>query len=147
MSPVKVIMILALLLGILLALALAIVGNHAVDKLAEQASQPVSATELILRSRETAPVTPSNSGNASWLGAGLLALLVVVIGGLVFAMQGGAQFLRQLRLLRKRQSRHARRRYTPDYLPPNTDWPEIRNTPSVRYLPEVDDEQMVESFD
>jgi hypothetical protein len=147
MSPVKVIVILALLLGILLALALAIVGNHAVDKLAEQASQPVSATELILRSRETAPVAPSNSGNASWLGAGLLALLIVVIGGLVFAMQGGAQFLRQLRLLRKRPSRHARRRYTPDYLPHNNNWPEIRNAPTVRYLPEVDDEQVVDSFD
>jgi hypothetical protein len=147
MSPVKVIVILALLLGILLALALAIVGNNAVDKLAEQASQPVSATELILRSRETAPVVPSNSGNASWLGAGLLALLVVVIGGLVFSMQGGAQFLRQLRLLRKRPSRRRNRPYVPDYTPYNNDWPEIRNTPSVRYLPEVDDEQVVDSFD
>jgi hypothetical protein len=143
MSPVKVIVILALLLGILLALALAMVGNHAVDKLAEQASQPVSATELILRSRETAPVTPSNSSNASWLGAGSLALLVVVIGGLVFAMQGGAQLLRQLRLLRKRTS-HRRNR---PYVPYNNDWPEIRNTPSVQYLPEVDDEQIVDSFD
>jgi hypothetical protein len=146
MSPVKVIVILALLLGILLALAIAMVGNHAVDKLAEQASQPVSATELILRSRETAPVAPSNSGNASWLGAGLLALLIVVIGGLVFAMQGGAQFLRQLRLLRKRPSRRRNRPYVPDYTPYNNDWPEIRNTPSERYLPEVDDEQMVDSF-
>ena len=147
MSPVKVIVILALLLGILLALAFTIVGNHAVDKLAEQASQPVSATELILRSRETAPVAPSNSSNASWLGAGLLALLVVMIGGLVFVMQSGAQLLRQWRLVQKRPSRRRNRPYVPDYIPYNNDWPQIRNTPSVRYLPEVDDEQVVDSFD
>jgi uncharacterized integral membrane protein len=147
MSPVKVIVILALLLGILLALAFTIVGNHAVDKLAEQASQPVSATELILRSRETAPVATQGSGDASWFGAGLLALLVVVVGGLVFAMQGGSQLLRQWRLLRKRPSRRRNQPYVPDYIPYNNNWPEIRNTPSVRYLPEVDDEQVVDSFD
>lgn len=147
MSPVKVIVILALLLGILLALAIAIVGNHAVDKLAEQASQPVSATELILRSRETAPVATKDNSNGSWFGAGLLALLVVVIGGLVFVMQGGTQFLRQWRLLQKRPPRRRNRPYVPEYIPYNNDWPQIRNTPSVRYLPEVDDEQVVDSFD
>jgi hypothetical protein len=82
-----------------------------------------------------------------WLGAGLLAFLVVVVGGLVFLMQGGTQLLRQWRLTQKRPSRRRNNPYPPNYLPHHSNWPEIDNVPAVRYLPEVDDEQMVDSFD
>jgi hypothetical protein len=134
-------------LCLVLGLAISTVGNHAVDVWAEQDAQPVSASELILQSRQTAPVSQTNNKNDIWFGVGLLAFVVVVFGGVIFLMQGGSQLLRQWRLAKKRPSRRQNRPHVPNYIPYNNDWPEIRNAPTVRYLPEVDDEQVVDSFD
>jgi hypothetical protein len=143
MNAIKVIVILALLCLIVLALALSVVGNHAVDALAEQARQPDSATDLIFRSRQLAPADPITRRQSGWLGAGLLALFLVLLGAMLFLMQGGSEFLRQWRLTRKRPSSHTRR-YPPDTHPNAVHWTELPHVPTVRYLPEVDDEQMVD---
>ena len=86
LNILKTIIILALLCGIVLAVALAAVGNQAVDAIAQQAQQPESAAEIILQSRQTAPAAPPSS----WSGlsaAGLLALLLVALGAGLLLMR------------------------------------------------------------
>ena len=119
------------------------VGQHAVDAWAEQAAQPPSVTDTIMQSRQTPPVEPEYHRHGAWFGAGLLALVVLVIGAMLFIMHGGAEFLRQWRLARKRPSH---RQHTAPYLP-NATWTQTPSVRQVRYLPEVDDEQVVDSLD
>lgn len=141
---------LILLVGsVLFVVALINVGNHAVDVIASQVVQPDSATDLIMRSRETAPVESANRQGSAWLGAGLLALGVVVSGGLVFLLRGGAEFLRQWRLALKRPHHHPTApRWSPmgevRVLP---EWSEDRLVRPVRRLPDGGyDEEMDGSF-
>jgi len=119
------------------------VGKHAVDAWAEQAAQPPSVTDTIMQSRQTPPVEPEYHRQGAWFGAGLLALVVMVIGAMLFIMHGGAEFLRQWRLARKRPSH---RQQAAPYLP-DAAWTRTPSVRHVRYLPEVDDEQMVDSLD
>lgn len=137
--------ILLLLLFLCLALAVAVdrVGNHAVAVWAEHSQQPQSATNVILQSRQTPPVSPDNDNRTAWFGAGLLAVTLVLMGSALFTMRGGAELLRQWRLSRKRPSR---RSYHVPYLPENT-LPELPPAPPARYLPEVDDAQVVADRD
>lgn len=122
---------LILLVGaVLFVVALVNVGNHAVDVVANQANQPDSATDLIMRSRETAPVEPGNRQGTIWLGAGLLALGVVISGGAVFLLRGGAEFLRQWRLVQKRPQHH----------PTSPRWSTVRD---VTVLPDWSDDMAV----
>jgi hypothetical protein len=117
------------------------VGKHAIDAWSQQAAQPVSAAETIMISRQTSPVTTGNRNSGAWFGAGLLALVLVVIGAMLFTMRGGSELLRQWRLSRKRSRQHQQPvPYLPELFGP--DIPQIR---SARFLPEVDDEQMVDS--
>ncbi len=137
-----------LLLGLCLAafsLMVSNVGNHAIDAWAAQAAQPPSVTDAIMQSRQTPPVEPEHRRNGVWLGAGLLALVVLLIGSLLFIMHGGAEFLRQWRLARKRPS--PRPRQPIPQAPYTTDWAEFPHVPTLRYLPEVDDEQSLDSWD
>lgn len=119
------------------------VGQHAVDAWTEQAAQPPSVTDTIMQSRQTPPVEPEHRRQGAWFGAGLLALVVLVIGAMLFIMHGGAEFLRQWRLARKRPSH---RQHAAPYLP-DAAWTRTPSVRQVRYLPEVDDEQMVDSPD
>jgi len=136
---------LILLVGaILFVVALVNVGNHAVDIVASQAIQPDSATDLIMRSRETSAVEPISQRRNGWWGAGLLAFGVVLIGGSVFLLRGGAEFLRQWRLMHKKSARPQLR--SPQPLPYYPTWPELPVVPSTRYLSEVDDEEDLDSF-
>ncbi len=136
---------LILLVGsVMFVVALINVGNHAVDAVAHQATQPDSATDLIMRSRETAPTEPANRRSSSWLGAGVLALGIVSIGATVFLLRGGTEFLRQWRLMHKASARP--QRHSPQPLPYYPTWPELPPVPSARYLPEVDDEEDLDSF-
>lgn len=137
------VLLLLLIVCIALALALGQVGSQAVNVWAEQAQQPPSAADTILQSRQTPAVTPDDGSRVAWLGAGLLAVTLVVLGAVLFTMRGGAELLRQWRLARKRPSR--RRQQTP--YPPTVTWTEIPQARPVRYLPEVDDEQMVDVLD
>lgn len=138
---------LILLVGaVLFVVALVNVGNHAVDVVASQAVQPDSATDLIMQSRKTAAVEPAQSQNTGWWGAGLLAFGIVLIGGAVFLFRGGAEFLRQWRLTLKPSARHQHRSRSPQATPYYPTWPELPTTPSLRYLPEVDDEEDLDPF-
>ena len=144
MNISKAIGLILLVGSVLFVVALINVGNHAVDVIAGQAIQPDSATDLIMRSRETAPIEPANRRSSSWLGAGILALGVVTIGATVFLVRGGTEFLRQWRLMHKSSARPQRR--SPQPLPYYPTWPELPAVPSTRYLPEVDDEEDLDSF-
>lgn len=137
------VLLLLLALCITLGLAFAQVGSRAVDVWAEQSQRPQSATDTILQSRQTPPVSPDKHTRAAWFGAGLLALTLVGLASVVFMMQGGAELLRQWRLLRRRPSR--RQHHMPR--PPENGWPELPPATPVRYLPEVDDVQVVADRD
>ena len=142
MKPVGQILLLTLLLALACGLALSSVGNHALDKWAEQAERPLSATDTIMLSRQTPAISDHDNNLTTWLGAGLLALTMLLLGTTLFLMRGGAELLRQWRLARKRpsarqQNRHPRPYHNTPYL---TQWTELPSVPPVRYLPEVTDE-------
>jgi hypothetical protein len=146
MKPMGVILLLTLLVALACGLALSSVGNHALDKWAEQSQRPPSATDTIMRSRQTSGV--SNRSRTAWFGAGLLALVILAAGVTLFIMRGGSELLRQWRLVRQRPSRRQPTRYrSPRHTPYLTQWPELPQAPSVRYLPEVTDEEIVDTLD
>ncbi|MBE2219890.1 MAG: hypothetical protein IAF02_00020 [Anaerolineae bacterium] len=140
-----VLLLLCLLCLLVFSLSVGSVGKHAVDAWAEQAGQPDSVTDTVRQSRQTPPIEPVYRTNRAWFGAGLLALVVLVIGAMLFMMHGGTEFLRQWRLTRKRP--FSRQQHTPQQVPYPINWPELPHVPTVRYLPEVDDEQVVDSWD
>lgn len=142
----KAVGLILLVAAVLFVVTLVNVGNHAVDVVASQAVQPDSATDLIMRSRETVAVESASQRSSSWFGAGLLAFGVVLIGGVVFLLRGGAEFLRQWRLTLKPSARPQHRTRSPQTTPYYPTWPELPTTPSPRYLPEVDDEEDLDSF-
>lgn len=141
MKQVGAVLLLLLLLGLALSAALSRVGVHAVDVWAEQANRPLSATEAVLQSRQTPDAGSQVNGRSGWWGAGLLALGVVIIGGILLLLRSGTTFLRQWRLLRKRPSRRRQASpFVPDYLPLYPETSQVRPVPRVPYLPEVSDE-------
>lgn len=77
-------------------------ADQAIATYAEIQAQPLSAAELALRSRQTPPA--AEAGSRTWAGAGFLAIVLVVVGVLLFIMRGGSDLLRQWRLARKRPS-------------------------------------------
>ena len=139
-SFVPILLVLCLCL-LVFSLVVGSVGKHAIDAWSQQAAQPVSAAETIMISRQTSPTTAGNRNSGAWFGAGLLALVLVVIGAMLFTMRGGSELLRQWRLSRKRSRQHQQ---PVPYLP-ETFGPDIPQIRSARFLPEVDDEQMVDS--
>lgn len=106
-------------------------AGDAIATAADMAVQPDSAADLIIRSRTTAP--DSRAGTL-WFGAGILALALVGIGAAVITMKGGTEFLKQLRLLKKKQSRQRQPHLPPVYEPPYSELPAVR---PVRRLPEL----------
>lgn len=119
------------LTGVILSLA----AEQAIATAADVVMQPDSAADLIIRSRTTAPVDRSGT---LWFGAGILALALVAIGAAVVVMRGGTDFLKQLRLLKKRQRPPQQR---PHPLPiqqiPYGEPPTIRRPRRVSNLPEL----------
>lgn len=143
MKFVKVFIILIFVFGALFSAAVSIVGNHAIDVMAEQAANP-SAADIIMQSRQTPAVTPDRS-SAGWLGAGLLAIVLVSLGAVYVSMKGGADFLKQWRLLRKKSGHNPVTRPLP-YGPYSPDLREIPGVPTARQLREVNDYEQ-ENFD
>jgi hypothetical protein len=136
MRALTIVLILVLVFGALFSAAISIVGNHAIDVMAEQASNP-SAADLIFQSRQTPPVAPDRS-NAGWLGAGLLAVVLVSLGAVVFTMKGGADLLRQWRLAMKKPGHMPMTRPLP-HAPYSPELQEIPNVPPARRLREVNE--------
>lgn len=137
---IKIIIVLALLCGILFAVAIAVVGNHAVDAIAQQAGEPESAAEIILQSRQISP-TALPITRSEFSTAGLLVLVLVAVGACLLFMRGTADLLKQWRLARKRPSRRSRQ--TP-YVPT---WVEPPSRPTVSQLPEVNHDSLPDYFD
>lgn len=80
-------------------------SNTAVNRHYDYLERPQSATDLIMASRQVAPDEPG--GPPAWLGAGLLAITLIIGVGVVFLMRGGADLVRQMRLARKQAQRAA----------------------------------------
>lgn len=97
-------------------------AEQAIVTYAEIQSQPIGAGELALKSRQTPVVT--DNGRRTNGAVALLAILVLAVIATLFVMRGGADFLRQWRLARKRphQPNH---QYMPQagYLPPTISQP------------------------
>lgn len=115
------------------SLVLSLAADQAIATAADMAVQPDSASDIIIRSRTTAPADRSGT---LWFGAGILALALVGIGAAVFTMKGGTEFLKQLRLFKKKQNRQFRQQpyLPPVYEPPYSELPGVR---PVRRLPEL----------
>jgi hypothetical protein len=88
-------------------LAFLLVSTFVADRFAARHYQleaaPPSAFEMALQSRTTAPAESGGRGSTLLFGAGIFALVVVVIGGAVVAMNSGGEFKRQMRLSNRRQ--------------------------------------------
>ena len=105
-------------------------ANQAIEAYAEIAMQPQSAADLIITSRTTAPADRSNAG---WLGAGLVALTLVGLGAVAFTMKGGTDFLKQWRLLNKKNKGQGQRPYATQLAP--QPYNELPSIPTPRRLP------------
>ena len=92
--------ILPLLLGatavllLLILAAAAIAADDAISAYVTLQTRPESVTDIILRSRTTASAVPPERQNGQWLGAGLLAIVLLLIAGLFALMLGGDRLLR-----------------------------------------------------
>ena len=136
MKTGAIIVILLLGFGIIFSLVMTNVGNHAIDAWAEYATRPDTAVDIIMQSRQTAAATPTRTG-AAWLGAGLLAFSLVIMGAVVLFMQNGAEFLKQWRLVKKGSG--GRQRWQP--VPPVPHSPplqlqDVSKVPTARPLPD-----------
>lgn len=146
MKQAGAVLLLLLFMGLALSAAISRVGNHAVDVWAAQTNRPMSATDAVLQSRQTPAESIEGNGHSGWWGAGLLALGLVIVGAVLFLLRGGSDFLRQWRLLWKRSSNHrGYRSYLPEYPLHYPEAEQVRNVPSVTYLPEVNVDQAVDS--
>jgi hypothetical protein len=72
-------------------------------------------------------------------GAGIFALVVVVIGGAILAMNGGGQFLRQARLNRRRQRRPRPALTITGPQSPLADMPQLPVAPQMRRIQPVEE--------
>ena len=97
-----------LLLGLTAALLLVLIAaaansaDAAISAYVELREQPESVTDIVMRSRTTASAPAPERRSGLWLGAGFLAITLVVIGSLLALMFGGGSLLRQWRLAFRR---------------------------------------------
>lgn len=111
----KPIFFLLLLFTLIVTIALSRAAIYAVDVYASIQTQPSSAVETVLQSRQTPPLPNAahDSTVISWLALGLL----LVGTGIAFLRSGG-EFLRQWRLLQRRQRPYRSPQVIPPTLPP-----------------------------
>lgn len=99
-----------LLLFLAVTIALSRAAARAVDVYADMQTRPYSAVETVLQSRRTPPAPATERGG----GAGWFAFGLVIVGACVAALRSGGEFLRQWRLLRRRQRPY----HPPQAVPP-----------------------------
>jgi hypothetical protein len=144
MKVTTLVVILILAGAILLAAAFALVGRHAIDAAANYAERPASATELVLLSRQTAPATTTQDNGSLW-GAGLLAILLLLLASLTIGLRNGAELLKQWRLARRPSPRQSWR--PPSYRNDEIGQRTIPRVPVAPYLPEVNHDQDADPLD
>lgn len=88
---------------------LSLSADTAVATYAEIQQQEPSVVDIVMESRQTASAPPQTRQNGMMLGAGLFAVVIVFILGCLGFMFGGARFLREIRLNRRRGHRSAAR--------------------------------------
>jgi hypothetical protein len=130
---------LVVLLLFLLALLSAVADRFAARHYVLEAAPP-SAFDMAIESRTTPPAESSGRSGSFVFGAGVLALAVVVFGGAILAMTNGGEFLRQLRLNRKRKHRRQSRPPLTISTPPG-EIPQLPAAPQLRRLPVAEDWQ------
>jgi len=129
----------AVLLLVLIAAA-ASAADEAISAYVELREQPESVTDIVMRSRTTASAPAPERSSGLWLGAGFLAITLVVIGSLLALMFGGGSLLRQWRLaFRRRRARlpaypPGPAAHQPPY-PPYPTTPLTPSTPPAEQLP------------
>ena len=129
----------AVLLLVLIATA-ASAADAAISAYVELREQPESVTDIVMRSRTTASAPAPERSSGLWLGAGFLAITLVVIGSLLALMFGGGNLLRQWRLAFRR-SRARVPAYPPVPAapqpphPPSPPTPLTPSTPPAEQLP------------
>ena len=108
------------------------VGQTAVTIWGQQAMQPETVADVVMRSRQTAPVSPTRT-TTGWWGAGLLAIVLLIMAAILFLMRGGTDFLRQWRLARKADKRPQKIVHAPTatYV---SDMHQVPTVPSARRL-------------
>ncbi len=123
----------AVFLLVLIAAA-ASAADAAISAYVELREQPESVTDIVMRSRTTASAPAPERTSGMWLGAGFLAITLVVIGSLLALMFGGGSLLRQWRLAFRR-SRAGVPAYPPGpavaHQPPYPPYPTTPLTPST----------------
>ena len=129
-----------LLLGVTAVLLLVLIAaaansaDAAISAYVELREQPESVTDIVMRSRTTASAPAPERNSGLWLGAGFLAITLVVIGSLLALMFGGGSLLRQWRLAFRR-SRARVPAYPPApaaaHHPPHPPYPTTPLTPST----------------
>jgi hypothetical protein len=93
---------LVLVVVLILGVATAVTGPKVVDAYVHIQAQPETVTDIAMRSRQTATVTDPHRQTGILLGAGLCAIVVVLVGGLTLVLLFGEKFLKQAKgLLRK----------------------------------------------
>ena len=132
------------LTAVLLLVIIAAVANSAdaaISAYVELREQPESVTDIVMRSRTTASAPDPERSSGLWLGAGFLAITLVVIGSLLALMFGGGSLLRQWRLAFRR-SRARLPAYPPGPAaahqlpyPPYPTTPLTPSTPPAEQLP------------
>jgi len=117
------------LMLLLLFAAISTAANRTVDAVAAHSSRSLSATEMVMQSRQTAPVVSSGNNALLWF-ALFLIISAVVIAGLYF----GRHALREWRLTVKRRKSSPRQLPAPD-LPDVPYITDIRRPSNVPQLP------------
>jgi hypothetical protein len=112
--------------------ALSTAANRTVDAMAAHSSRSLSAAEMVMQSRQTAPVASSGNNALLWF-----ALFLIVSGLIIAGLYFGRHALREWRLTVKRRKSSPRQLPAPDLpeLPYITD---IRRPPALPQLPDYE---------
>jgi uncharacterized iron-regulated membrane protein len=118
---------------LLLFAAISTAANRTVDAVAAHSSRSLSATEMVMQSRQTAPVVSSGNNALLWFA------LFLIIGGLIIAgLYLGRHALREWRLTTKRRKSAPRQLPTAEPLPELPYITDIRRPQSLPQLPDYE---------
>jgi uncharacterized iron-regulated membrane protein len=115
---------------LLLFAAISTAANRTVDAVAAHSSRSLSAAEMVMQSRQTAPVASSGNGGLLWF-----ALFLIISGLIIAGLYFGRHALREWRLTVKRRKSQPRQLPAPDLpeLPYITDIHRPSNVPQLPY--------------
>jgi len=114
---------------LLLFAAISTAANRTVDAVAAHSARSLSAAEMVMQSRQTAPVVASGNSGLMWF-----ALFLIISGLIIAGLYFGRHALREWRLTVKR------RKSSPRQLPaPVEDVPYITGVSRPPALPQLPD--------